>query len=353
MTACGGIMPPPLLDEIRLSEMPAEFIYEYGMFIAKFGSVVLALLLVAAVVLVLVLRGRAASDERLEVKNINQRYEHMKLMLESAILNKKEFKKNVKDLKASQKKEAKKESQEAGTRRIFVLDFDGDIRASEVASLREEISALLTVATSDDEVLVRLESGGGTVHGYGLAASQLRRIRERDIALTVAVDKVAASGGYMMACVANRIIAAPFAIIGSIGVLAQVPNFNRLLKKHNIDFEQISAGEHKRTLTLFGENTEADREKLKEELEETHHLFKQFVKDNREQVDIEKIATGEHWFGTRALELGLVDEIVTSDDYLAVNADYASIYAIAYVRKKPFIEKLFSSTVKLFRDENY
>ena len=333
--------------------MPAEFIYEYGMFLAKFGSIVLAILVIAAVILVLVLRGRAASDEHLEVKNINQRYEHMKLMLESAILNKKEFKKNVKDLKASQKKEAKKEVQEPGTRRIFVLDFNGDIRASEVASLREEISALLTVATPDDEVLVRLESGGGTVHGYGLAASQLRRIRERDITLTVSVDKVAASGGYMMACVANRIIAAPFAIIGSIGVLAQVPNFNRLLKKHNIDFEQISAGEHKRTLTLFGENTEADRKKLKEELEETHQLFKQFVKDNREQVDIEKIATGEHWFGTRALELGLVDEIVTSDDYLAVNADNASIYAIEYVRKKPVVEKLFSSTVKLFREESY
>ena len=333
--------------------MPTEFIYEYGMFIAKFGSVLLAILVVAAIVLLMVFRSRAASDEHLEIKNINQRYEHMKLMLESAILNKKEFKKNVKDLKAAHKKEAKQDSAETRSRRIFVLDFDGDIRASEVTSLREEISALLTVANKDDEVLVRLESGGGTVHGYGLGASQLRRIRERDIKLTVAVDKVAASGGYMMACVANKIIAAPFAIIGSIGVLAQIPNFNRLLKKHNIDFEQISAGEHKRTLTLFGENTEADRAKLKEELEETHLLFKQFVKDNREQVDIEQVATGEHWFGTKAVQLGLVDEIVTSDDYLARQADEANIYSIEYVRKKPVVEKLFSSTVKLFNAEKY
>ena len=333
--------------------MPTEFIYEYGMFIAKFGSVLLAILVVAAIVLLMVFRSRAASDEHLEIKNINQRYEHMKLMLESAILNKKEFKKNVKDLKAAHKKEAKQDSAETRSRRIFVLDFDGDIRASEVTSLREEISALLTVANKDDEVLVRLESGGGTVHGYGLGASQLRRIRERDIKLTVAVDKVAASGGYMMACVANKIIAAPFAIIGSIGVLAQIPNFNRLLKKHNIDFEQISAGEHKRTLTLFGENTEADRAKLKEELEETHLLFKQFVKDNREQVDIEQVATGEHWFGTKAVQLGLVDEIVTSDDYLARQADEANIYSIEYVRIKRVVEKLFSSTVKLFNAEKY
>ena len=333
--------------------MPTEFLYEYGMFLAKFGSVVITTIIIAALILILLLRSKAAGDEHLEVKNINQRYEHMKLMLESAILNKKEFKKNVKDLKATHKKEAKKESADVESKRIFVLDFNGDIRASEVSSLREEISALLTVATENDEVLLRLESGGGTVHGYGLAASQLRRIRERGITLTVAVDKVAASGGYMMACVASKIIAAPFAIIGSIGVLAQIPNFHRLLKKHDVDFEQISAGEHKRTLTLFGENTEADREKLKEELEETHVLFKQFVKDNRDKVEIESVATGEHWFGTKALELGLVDEIITSDDYLANNAEDASIYAIEYVRKKPFIEKLFSSTVKLFKDELY
>lgn len=333
--------------------MPAEFIYEYGMFLAKFGTLLLILIVVIAVVLLIFMRTRAAGDEHLDIKNINHRYEHMKLMLESAILTKKEFKKNVKELKASHKKEEKQTIEEESSKRIFVLNFNGDIRASEVASLREEISSILTVAREEDEVLVCVESGGGTVHGYGLAASQLRRIREHNIKLTVAVDKVAASGGYMMACVANQIIAAPFAIIGSIGVLAQIPNFNKLLKKHDIDFEQFSAGKYKRTVTMFGENTEADRDKLREELEETHILFKDFVKDNREAVDIEKVATGEHWFGSRAKELGLVDEIITSDDYLARQSESASIYAIEYVRKKPFIEKLFSSTIKLFEQEKY
>lgn len=316
------------------------------MFLAKFGTVVLVLVLIIAAVLILVLRAKSGGDEHLEVKNLNQKFEHMRLLLNSAILSKKEFKQSVKELKARHKKEDKSSDAEETKRRVYVLDFKGDIRASEVASLREEISSLLTVARENDEVLAMVESGGGTVHGYGLAASQLKRIRNKNIRLTVAVDKVAASGGYMMACVADHIIAAPFAILGSIGVLAQIPNFNKLLKKHDIEFEQISAGEHKRTLTMFGENTDADREKLKEELEETHILFKEFVKENRDKVDIERIATGEHWYGKQALELGLIDEIITSDDYLADASTSADIYSIKYVRKKPVIEKLFSSTVK-------
>ena len=231
-----------------------------------------------------------------------------------------------------------------------MINFKGDIKASEVESLREEITSILTVVKTSDEVVLILESSGGTVHGYGLAASQLKRIRDREISLTVAVDKIAASGGYMMACVANKIIAAPFAIIGSVGVLAQLPNFHRLMKKYNIDYEQLSAGEYKRTLTLFGENDDKDREKFQEELEDTHELFKEFIKDNREQVDIDKIATGEHWYGKRALDLQLVDELITSDDYLytaAADAD-ADIYEIAQIRKKPVSEKLFSLGMKLF-----
>ena len=215
-----------------------------------------------------------------------------------------------------------------------MIDFKGDIRATEVTSLREEITAILTVATTGDEVLVKLESAGGTVHGYGLAASQLKRIRDKGIHLTIAVDKVAASGGYMMACVAHKIIAAPFAIIGSVGVLAQMPNFNRLLKKHDIDFEEITAGKYKRTLTLFGENTDEDREKMREELADIHLLFKEFIHENRSQVDVEKIATGEHWHGKRALELKLVDELRTSDDYLSSSVNTADIFEIDYERIK-------------------
>lgn len=329
--------------------MLMDFLGNYGMFLAKLATVVLLALAFIIVIFMLYMRARASGDEHLQIKNLNQKYEQMAIMLKSAILPKKEFKKTIKDLKARHKKEEKGGNDE-NKNRMFVLNFDGDIRASDVASLREEITALLTIANKEDEVFVNLESGGGTVHGYGLAASQLRRIIDKEISLTIAVDKVAASGGYMMACVADKIIAAPFAIIGSIGVLAQIPNFHRLLKKHDIDFEQISAGKYKRTLTVFGENTEEDREKLREDLEQTHILFKDFVKTHRDMVDIEKIATGEHWYGKQALEMGLVDELRTSDDYLVAAAETAEIYEITYVRKKPLIEKLLNPAVKLFEN---
>ena len=257
---------------------------------------------------------------------------------------KKDFKKFVKQ----QKQAGKDKPPGGGGKKIFVLDFKGNIKASGVSALREEITAILTVATDKDEVVALLESGGGTVHGYGLGASQLRRIRDRGIKLTAAVDKVAASGGYMMACVADRIIAAPFAIVGSIGVLAQIPNFHRLLKKLDIDFEQITAGDYKRTLTLFGENTARDREKFQAELEDTHALFKEFVRDNRAQVDLDRIATGEHWYGKRALELQLVDELMTSDDYLSNAARDADIYRIKYQRKKPVAERVIGFGASLF-----
>lgn len=221
-----------------------------------------------------------------------------------------------------------------------MLDFDGDLHAHAVDALREEVSAVLQIAQDGDEVLLRLESEGGVVHGYGLAASQLARLRERKIPLTVAVDKVAASGGYMMACVASQIIAAPFAIIGSIGVIGQVPNFNRLLKRLDIDYEMHTAGEYKRTLTLFGENTDAGREKFRQELEETHTLFRGFVSEHRPSLDLDRVATGEHWFGKQALELDLVDSLQTSDDFLLSRVEQAELIELKFRERKPLAERL-------------
>ncbi len=320
------------------------FLSEYGMFLAKLSTVSLIFVIVIAAIIFIVLRAKN-DNEHLTIKNINEKYEAMSFMLNSQILNKKSFKKYLKDNKKEHKEKEKQSPDER--KKIFVLNFIGDIRASSVSSLREEITAILTVADKKDEVVIILESGGGTVHGYGLGASQLKRIRDKEIKLTAAVDKVAASGGYMMACVAENIIAAPFAIIGSIGVLAQIPNFHRLLKKMDVDFEQITAGDYKRTLTLFGENTDKDREKFKEELEDTHRLFKEFVKGSRDKVDIDKIATGEHWYGKRAIELNLVDELITSDDYLSNAAKESDIFEVKYERKKPVTEKIFSFGAKL------
>ncbi len=224
-------------------------------------------------------------------------------------------------------------------RRVFVIDFKGDVLATEVESLREEVTAILGVAESTDEVVVRLESSGGAVHGYGLAASQLARIRSRAIPLTVCIDKIAASGGYMMACVAQRIAAAPFAILGSIGVVAPVPNLHRLLQRHGVDYEDITAGQFKRPVSLLGHITEEGREKLKEQIEETHDLFKRYVNEMRPTLDIEAVATGEHWYGTRALELGLADTLTTSDDYLLEKAKVARVFEVVCERPRSIRER--------------
>jgi len=222
----------------------------------------------------------------------------------------------------------------------YLLEFDGDLRASAVTRLRREITAVLSMVRAGDEVVLRLESRGGMVHAYGLASSQLQRIKQREIDLTVCVDKVAASGGYMMACVANKILAAPFAILGSIGVVAQMPNFNRLLKKNDIDFELITSGEYKRTLTILGENTEKGREKFIEEIEDVHLLFKEFVMQHRPGLDIEQVATGESWFGQRALDRSLVDELMTSDEYIAGACDASDVFEVRYVERKPLTQRL-------------
>ena len=319
-----------------------EFLTDYGLFLAKSVTLVAALLAVAGMVASLAMRHRQGAPEKIEVKRINDRYRDMADAVELATITPAQAKKKIKADKKQRKAEGKKHAKAAPSERtrVFVLNFHGDIRASEVTLLREEITAILLASREGDEVVVRLESTGGMVHAYGLAASQLTRLREANIAVTVAVDKVAASGGYLMACVADRILAAPFAVIGSIGVVAEIPNFNRLLKKHDIDYEQISAGEFKRTITMLGETTDRARVKVKEEVEQTHTLFKDFVKQQRPVVDLEAVATGEHWLGTRAHELKLVDEIRTSDDYLMSLRDTADIFEVEYSIKRKLPDRL-------------
>ena len=246
-----------------------------------------------------------------------------------------------KDLRKLYKSRKKALAERDGARpNVFVLEFKGDLFASAVGNLREEVTAITAVARKEDEVVVRLESAGGAVPHYGLAAAQLLRLRDKAIKVTVCIDRMAASGGYMMACVADQILAAPFAIIGSIGVVAQVPNLHRLLKKHDVDFQEMTAGEFKRTVSVFGEITEKGRKKFQEELEDTHQLFKEFVKANRPKLDLEQVATGEHWLARRGMELGLVDRLRTSDEYLVDRAAEANLYQVTFERMRTLRERL-------------
>ena len=313
-----------------------EFLAEYGLFLLKVATLAVAVIVVIAFA---VSASRKAAPEGLEVENLNRKFRGLADALRNAVSSETERKERAKTRKKEAKARAKSGS---GKPRSFVIDFKGDLKASAVQSLREEVSAVLKVAGKDDEVIVRLENHGGVVHEHGLAASQLARIRDRDIPLLVCVDKVAASGGYLMACVANRIYAAPFAILGSIGVLAQIPNFNRLLDEKGVDFEQVTAGKYKRTVTMFGKNTDADRAKLKEELEDVHALFKDAVGKYRPELDLDKVATGEHWYGSRALELGLADELKTSDEMLQERAADRDLYSLQFKVKQPLQKRLMA-----------
>jgi len=329
-----------------------ELLFQYGLFLAKIVTVVVAIAVIAVLIVNVTQRKRQRGE--LRITNLSEQHKDMQEDLAVALLDapqqklwhKAQKKKLKLEAKAAKAKAKQGDTEAAPKPRVWVIDFKGSMDAHEVSSLREEITAVLTVATPQDQVVVRLESPGGVVHGYGLAASQLQRFRDKQIPLTVAVDKVAASGGYMMACVANKIVAAPFAILGSIGVVAQIPNLNRFLKNKDIDVELHTAGQYKRTLTLLGENTEEGRQKFREELNETHHLFKDFVKEMRPSLDIEQVATGEHWYGTQAQEKGLVDEVGTSDELLLGLMENREVISVRYTQRKKMMDRFTGSAAE-------
>ena len=362
-----------------------EFLVEYGLFLARAATILVFVLIAIGFMASMGQRKGTAGEGNIEVKSFNETLDQMNRRMKQAVHDKRTRKADKKAAKKAAKAEAKavkaagKQSREdqqqapdettsdettpdettpdetqpqkkTDSRKssLFVIDFEGDLQASRVANLREEITAVLSIAGKQDEVLVRIESPGGVIHGYGLAASQLQRVRNRGIPLTVAVDKVAASGGYMMACIANRIIAAPFALLGSIGVVAQVPNFHRFLQGKDIDVEVMTAGEYKRTLTLFGENTEAGREKFQSELDDIHLLFKDFVSEHRPAVDMTEVGTGEAWYGRRALERHLVDELKSSDEYMVEQAGERNVFVVKYVQHKSRVDRLMEKFTLLF-----
>ena len=339
----------------------ADFLFAYGLFFLKVLTLVVAVIIVVMAIVAAATRSRqlsgGSSGGHIEIKKYNERLEDMQQALSLSLLEpeeQKEAEKRRKKTEKAQRKEAKAAAKRASKQRgsgetivpekkrnrLYVMDFDGDIRASEVEKLRREITAVLTTATPDDEIMVRLESGGGMVTSYGLAASQLDRIKTKEIPLTVCVDKVAASGGYMMACVADKLVAAPFAVLGSIGVVAQIPNFHRLLKELNIDFELLTAGKYKRTLTVFGENTDEGRQKFIEDMERIHDQFKQYVGEHRPQLAIDEVATGEIWSGQDTLDLNLADQLTTSDQYMIDACEERDVLLMSYKEKKKLMERL-------------
>ncbi len=330
-----------------------EYFIEYCLFLAKVVTLAASFILVIGAMIAIGGRGRReAGRGAISVVQLNDELDDMRDAMKKVVYDKDTFKQEQKQERKRHKDEEKERKKTRKSlqsdsaidphekKRVYVIDFNGDIQASEVESLREEITAILSLATPQDEVIVRLESPGGMVHAYGLAASQLSRIKERGIPLTICVDMVAASGGYMMACLADRLVAAPFAILGSIGVLVQMPNFHRLLRKHEVDYETISAGEFKTTLTTFGEITQRGRDKVKEDVEDMHAIFKDWVKQHRPAVEIDGIATGETWIGLQAAERNMIDDVITSDEYIIRACDTADVFAVRFEIRRTIGDKL-------------
>lgn len=314
-----------------------EFLFNYALFLAK--TLTLFLMIMAFFAVLLAAKRHKVTPSKMKLISLNEQFEELRERVLGEILDRKAYKAQVKAQKKAEKQKAKQLNERP---RLFVLNFDGDVEASAVDGLREHISAIVQVANNNDEVLLRLESAGGYVHSYGLAASQLARLRAKSVRLVIAVDKVAASGGYMMACVGDELLAAPFAIIGSVGVIGALPNFHDLLEKNHVHYEQHTAGQHKRTLTLFGENSEADRSQFQKELQQTHTLFKEHIEAMRPQLDVEAIATGETWYGKQALQKRLVDKIQTSDDYLLAHLDSHQMLLLEEETRESLLQRLKS-----------
>jgi serine protease SohB len=291
----------------------------------------------AVIVILLARKQKPAEDEADEIASLNRRYDDQEVKFAAEILPKKAFK----AFKKARKQQAKSETGYSDRKHIYVIGFNGDLKASGVTRLARQIDVLLTVAKpARDEIVLKIDSPGGTITGYGLAAAQLLRIKQAKLTLTVCVDQVAASGGYLMACTADKILAAPFAILGSIGVVAAVPNLHRLLQKNDIDYEEMTAGEYKRTVTVLGKITPEGREHFRERLGDTHAAFKDFVHANRPQLDLGKVANGDYWYGTEALALGLADQLTTSDDYLFQARHEGRIFTVSGREKKSLLSRL-------------
>lgn len=310
-----------------------DYLYDISLFFLKSLIIVVGLLVVILIPMIQSQKRKAGKKKKLELENLKNRFKPYIQEFHQAHMNKKKYKNYLKQLKKKEPIESEKEKPNS-----FLISFTGDKMATQVESLRDEVSLILNIAKPEDEVILLLESPGGAVASYGLAASQLVRLRDR-LKLTICVDTVAASGGYLMASTGHQIISAPFALVGSIGVLFQTPNIHEFLKKRDISFEEITAGKYKRTITPFGKITEEKKQKLQEQIDLVYFQFKNFLKKYRENLDFEKVATGEVWLGAEALKLHLVDKIQCSDDYIMEALKTRNVYKIKLKEEKKLWEK--------------
>lgn len=245
--------------------------------------------------------------------------------------------------KSSSRKSGDEKTGEPG--KVAVLKFKGDIRASARFAFAKLVDEVVLNAREFKEVVVVVESPGGGVSEYGMLFAELERMRkcEENFQLTVVVDTVAASGGYLMSLPAHKILAAPFAMVGSIGVVSFIPNIRELLEANKIKPRTFTAGDFKRTVTLTDEGDEKSAEQYKQQLALIHEQFKQALKKYRPQVELEKVATGEAWLASTTVEkeLQLVDGLNTSHALLLeMNQSFDLVEYSSKAERKTFLKRI-------------
>lgn len=324
-----------------------EVLFAYLLFLMKGVTLVILFLIVVAVVFALKSKGK---DAAICFEYLNEKQLGLEKSLLSAFAKtgQKAAGQALKNFLQAGKTRRKMDKRTNDLRkRSFVMSFEGDMHASQVKALRDEITAVLRVAQPEDEVVVRVQSPGGAVPGYGLVASQLVRVKQAKLKLTVCVDQIAASGGYLAAVVADRILAAPFATIGSIGVVVTVPNFHDFLKKQDVDMIELTAGKYKRSISMLGKISEEGKRHTTGQLKVIHEQFKEMVISYRPQVDIQQVATGDYWTAKTALAYGLVDDLSTSDAYIQELIQSSDVWEISTPKKKSLQSMFKESTVAL------
>ncbi len=205
--------------------------------------------------------------------------------------------------------------------RLAVLRFQGlrDLNASGDQRLSEAIDEVLVNRDHFEEAVVIIDSPGGTTHGYGHAYALLERLSASGLKVTACIDRIGASGGYLMALPADRILAGPFAIVGSVGVVAGIPNVKRLLEEKGVSYRLFVAGDKKRVVHFADDDGPEVREYMDEKLAGIHTQFLQAVEKHRgDRVKLDEVRSGDHWSAEESVEkgLGLVDELQTSAEYL-------------------------------------
>jgi protease-4 len=215
-----------------------------------------------------------------------------------------------------------REDSEFGFRKaIAVIDVKGDILSSE--KVVKEIEKY-DEDSSVRAIVLRVNSPGG-----GIAQSQeiYKAVKEADKEIIASLGSVAASGGYYISCGADRIIANPGTITGSIGVITTFPKYHQLLKKIGVEWEVIKSGEHKDIGSPYRDMTVEEKRLFQDVIDDLFDQFVEVVSVERDipKEEVLKLADGRIFSGNQAHELGLVDEIGTFSDAIRIAGERGGI----------------------------